>query len=422
MTTGKIGWYDNPMPYKVTLKKGKEKLPMKHHPWIFSGAISSVEPGFAEGDWAEVYASDGRFIAQGWYDEKSHIILHLISWLKDRRMDEGFIRELVMKSVERRNDLMRDQRTNALRLIHGEADFLPGVAADFYAEKIRIVISSRFGYHFLPVIASALQESMDPEIIEAVVDRSYAGSEGLKEGVRRFINGKETDKKFEVENDWVFLEDNLLYCIEPGCGQKTGFYCDQRDNRMIAERYAEGRTVLDLFSFTGGFTMHMLRGNCSSVTSVDSSAPALQQLLYHARENELQMLLPEGSADKITVVTDDCFSYLRSVKEDQYDMMILDPPKLAKTKGALENALKAYKDLNRVAMLKIRNEGIIATFSCSGALSREDFRMVLGWAATDAGVEIQILHSLSAGADHPVRLSFPESEYLKGFIIKVLKD
>lgn len=406
--------------YRITIKEGKEKLPMKHHPWIFSGAISRTEPRFTTGDWADVYTSDGRFIAHGWYDEKSHIILHLLSWDEEETMSGQSVQELAVESIRRRMEMIDSDGTNALRLIHGEADFLPGVAVDIYAGIARIVISSRFADHFLHDIVKAVQEEADPEMIEAVVDRSYASSENLREYRRIFINGEETDKEDGTGNH-LFLEDSLLYSLERGNMQKSGFYCDQRENRKIAESYAEGRDVLDLFSYTGGFTLHVLRGGCRSVKAVDSSESALKTLQSQVQLNIDNGNIPADSSARLSAAAADCFEYIRSIGENEYDMMILDPPKLAKTKSALDNALKAYKDLNRVAMMKIGNGGIIFTFSCSGAVSREDFRMMLGWAAKDAGVEIQILETLSAGPDHPIRLSFPESEYLKGYVLRVLK-
>ena len=419
LTIASSDWYDYHM-YRITIKEGKEKLPMKHHPWIFSGAISRIEPRFAAGDWADVFTSDGRFIAHGWYDEKSHIILHLLSWDEDETMSGKFVQKLAETSIARRDGMLDEDGTNALRLIHGEADFLPGVAVDIYAGIARIVISSRFGDHFLQDIVRAVQEEIDPERIEAVVDRSYASAENLKAYRRIFINGEETEKD-EGFADHLFLEDHILYSLEQGNVQKSGFYCDQRENRKIAEGYAEGRNVLDLFSYTGGFTLHVLRGGCKSVKAVDSSESALQALMEQVKLNENHGNIPKGSSDRLSAETADCFEYIRSINENEYDMIILDPPKLAKTKSALENALRAYKDLNRVAMMKIRDGGIIFTFSCSGAVSREDFRMMLGWAAKDAGAEVQILNTLSAGPDHPIRLSFPESEYLKGYAIRVLK-
>ena len=403
----------------VTIKEGKEKLLKKHHPWVFSGAIQNIDgegPGFAK-----VLSYDGSFIAYGYYDEKSHIILHLLSWRMDDIMGEEFIKALVRKSVLRRKDLLSLKGTTCLRLIHGEADFLPGIAADCYGREIRVIISSRFASAFLAVIAAELDALLHPAVIEAVVDKAFASPEGLSERVRTFKDGKETEED-SARGNVRFIEDGIIYEAAPGKGQKSGFYCDQRDNRKIVEEAAKGRTVLDLFSYTGAFTLHALRGGALSVDAVDSSESALRHLLYQVHINEDENVIAEGSREKVTITSADCFDYIRHIENGKYDMMILDPPKLAKTKAALDNAMKAYKDLNRVAMLKIRNNGIIATFSCSAAMSAENFRMMLSWAAADAGVEIQLLRTLSAGEDHPVRLSFPESEYLKGCLIRVIKD
>lgn len=406
--------------YSITLKEGREKLPQKHHPWIFSGAIDKIMPSYTKADWAEVYSCDGRFIAYGYYDERSHIVLHLISWKRNDSPGDELIRNLVRQSVLRRRYLLSLDDTTALRLIHGDADFLPGIAADCYGKEIRIIISSRFADAFLPVIAAELDSMLHPSVIESTVDKAYASSEGLSEKTRHFRAGKETKESDERPNV-LFVENGIYYEAAPGKGQKSGFYADQRDNRQITELYAKGKTVLDLFSYTGGFTLHALRGGALSVDSVDSSESALRHLLYQIHLNENKGVLPPSSRDKVETHQANAFEFLRNAEKDKYDMMILDPPKLAKTKSGLEQAVKAYKDLNRVAMEKIKDGGIIATFSCSGAMTRENFQTIIAWAAADAGVEVQILRTLSAGEDHPVRVSFPESEYLKGFILRIWK-
>lgn len=406
--------------YSITLKEGREKLPQKHHPWIFSGAIDKIMPSYTKADWAEVYSCDGRFIAYGYYDERSHIVLHLISWKRNDSPGDELIRNLVRQSVLRRRYLLSLDDTTALRLIHGDADFLPGIAADCYGKEIRIIISSRFADAFLPVVAAELDSMLHPSVIESTVDKAYASSEGLSEKTRHFRAGKETKESDERPNV-LFVENGIYYEAAPGKGQKSGFYADQRDNRQITELYAKGKTVLDLFSYTGGFTLHALRGGALSVDSVDSSESALRHLLYQIHLNENKGVFPPSSRDKVETHQANAFEFLRNTEKDKYDMMILDPPKLAKTKSGLEQAVKAYKDLNRVAMEKIKDGGIIATFSCSGAMTRENFQTIIAWAAADADVEVQILRTLSAGEDHPVRVSFPESEYLKGFILRIWK-
>lgn len=404
--------------YKITISKGKEKQLLKHHPWVFSGAIKSIE-GSESGDWAEVKSEDDRFIAYGYYDEKSHVVLHLLSWNQEEAVGDEFVARLVKEAVMRRKALFSANDTTAFRLIHGEADFIPGIAADCYGREIRIIISSRFASRFIDVIVKTLTAMLHPSLIQTTVDPFYGPSDGLVDKVTYYINGEEAK---EIDDKNVqFAESGIYYEVQHGKGQKSGFYCDQRDNRRLIEEYAKGKRVLDICSYTGGFTLHALKAGALSVDAVDSSESALRHLLFQVHLNEDKKVLPEGSRDKVTIKSADAFDYIREVEDDKYDLIILDPPKLARTKSKLENAQKAYKDLNRVAMRKIKNGGIIATFSCSGAMTRELFQLTLAWAAADAGVEVQILKTLSAGEDHPVRMSFPESEYLKGFIIRVIK-
>ena len=401
----------------IRLKDGKDKAARRHHPWVFSGAIDSIsedEKGFAE-----VLSTDDYFIAYGWYDAKSHIPLHLLSWNRNDKADESLIRKLTRESIARRKAFFSLPDTTAFRLIHGDADNLPGVAADAYGKEIRIIVSSRFADDNLHIIAEEMNSCLHPSIIEAVTDKQFSSLEGISERIRHFRDGKEAKEEGTRENA-RFIESGIWYEAAPGKGQKSGFYCDQRDNRNAIERYAEGKTVLDLFSYTGGFTLHALRGGALSVDSVDSSESALRHLLFQIHLNEDKGTIPQGSRERVTITDTNAFEYIRGVEDGKYDMMILDPPKLAKTKGNLENAMKAYKDLNRIAMMKIKKGGTIATFSCSGALTREDFRKVLEWAAADAHKDVEILHTLSQGEDHPVRLAFPESEYLKGYILRVL--
>ena len=407
--------------YKIRIAKNKEKQLEKHHPWVFTGAIDKVVPQFTTEDWADVYSYDGTFIAKGWYDEKSHIVLHLLSWDEDEVTDKEYVSTLVKNAIIRRKDFFSLPNTNCFRLIHGEADFIPGVAADIYAKDVRIIISSRFALHFLLTIVETIENTLHPSLIQVTADPFYASSEKISENTRYFVKGKEVKESEIKRENTLFMENGIWYEIAPGRGQKSGFYCDQRNNREIAEKYMKGKNVLDICSYTGAFTLHALRAKANSVLSVDSSESALRHLLYQIHLNENKGTIDPLSRDKVKTVNADCFNYIREVEEDKYDCIILDPPKLAQTKSKLENAIKAYKDLNRVAMLKIKSEGILITFSCSGALTRENFLLLLSWASSDARCEIQVLETLSAGEDHPTRLSFPESQYLKGYILRVIK-
>lgn len=410
------------MNYTITIKEGKEKQLLRHHPWVFSGAIKKVEPQFNIASWADVYTEKGVFIAKGWYDEKSHIVLHLLSWNEKEKMGEAFVKRLVREAIlRRRNFFSKDSTTNAFRLIHGEADFLPGFAVDAYASNVRIILSSRFAAAFLQSAVEEIDSLIHPNLIIATSDKDYASSEGLSERNRYFIGAEEKKMADDAIGPVTILENGIYYEIPGTKGQKSGFYVDQRDNRVIAEEYAQGKTCLDVCSYTGAFTLHLLKGGAKSVKAIDSSESALRHLLYQTHLNEEKGTIERNSREKVEILSGDCFELLRAEEGGKYDLIVLDPPKLAKTKGALENAMKAYKDLNRVAMEKIKNGGILITFSCSGALSREDFRTVLSWSAKDARVEAEILRTLSQGEDHPIRLSFPESEYLKGYVLRIIK-
>lgn len=409
--------------YRITIAEGKEKQLLRHHPWVFTGAIARIEPKFEKADFAEVYTSDGTFIARGYYDEKSHIVLHLLTWSFVEKLGEDWIRSRIRDAIDRRKAfLTTESTTNAFRIIHGEADFLPGLAADVYGSMIRIIVSSRFANAFMPVIVDELWRILTPALISVAADPNYASAEGIGERTRFFVEGKER-KEIEIEDrETRILENGIYYAVSPKKGQKSGFYCDQRDNRVIIEKYAKDRTCLDVCSYTGAFSLHLLKAGAKYVKAIDASETVLRHLLYQCHINEDKGTIPPSSRERLEIESGDCFELLRKQADGKFDLMVLDPPKLAKTKGQKDNAMKAYKDLNRVAMSKIRNNGIIATFSCSGALSREDFRTVLSWSAKDAGVEVQILETLSAGCDHPIRLSFPESEYLKGYVLRVIKE
>ncbi len=410
------------MNYKITIKEGKEKQMMRHHPWAFSGAIKSVDRKFDTASWADVYTEKGEFIAKGWYDEKSHIALRLISWNEKEKMGESLVRRLVRDAVVRRKDFFRkESTTNAFRIVHGEADFLPGFAIDVYASVIRIVISSRFAASFLKTVVDELEEILNPAMIIASSDSQFTSLEALSERMRYFIKGEEKKIAEDRLDSLRILENGIYYEIPAARGQKSGFYVDQRDNRVIAEQYAEGKTCLDVCSYTGAFTLHMLKAGCKSVKALDSSESALKHLLFQVHLNEQKNAIAPCSRTKVEIASGDAFELLRKEDDDKYELIVLDPPKLARSKAVLESAMRAYKDLNRLAMKKVKNNGIIMTFSCSAALSREDFRKVIAWSAKDLSVEAQILRTLSQAEDHPIRLSFPESEYLKGFVLRILK-
>lgn len=405
----------------IRILEGKERNLLKHHPWVFSGAMdASTLPDKAGVE--KVVSFDGRFIAWGWYDKDSHIALRLLSWNEDDVPDEKWWERSVRESILRRRSFFSDMSssTNIFRIIHGEADLIPGVAADVYGRIVRVIISARVAWDMREVVVGTIENLLHPQMIILNTDSAFCAIEKLHEVVEYYQGGVRFVPQERLPEIRI-REDGLYYGLVPGTGQKSGFYCDQRENRIRLEKYVKDAVVFDGCCYTGGFTLHALRGGCRKVDSFDSSADAIHLLLSNVRLNMELGTLPSDSADRVVASKADIFETLRSIPRNTYDVMVLDPPKLAQTIKSLESAKKAYKDLNRIAMEKIRSGGILMTCSCSGSLKREDFRTVLAWSAKDAGVEVQILETLGQGMDHPIRMSFPESEYLKAYILRVIK-
>lgn len=406
----------------IVLYEGKEKNLLKHHPWVFSGAINLEKSEDVVTGINKVVSSDGRFVAWGYYDVSSHIQLRLVSWNEKETIDESWWRKTIRNSVLRRkNFFVPSSDTNVFRIIYGEADMLGGIAADVYGRIVRIIISARMAWEIKDILVSEIENLLHPDMIVLNTDVQFCGIESLHEVTEYYRNGAKFTPSESLEEIEI-REDGLYYSLVPGSGQKSGFFCDQRENRKACEKYAEGKTVLDMCSYTGSFTLHALRGNAVHVDAFDASSDAVHKVVQNVKLNVEKGTLSEDCLSKFTSTKGDMFDTLRQIERNKYDMIILDPPKLAKTNKQLEDAKKGYKDINRLAMEKIKDGGILVTCSCSGALSREDFRTVLSWSAKDAGVEVQVLETLGQAQDHPIRLSFPESEYLKVFILRVIKQ
>lgn len=406
----------------IVIKEGKEKNLLKHHPWVFSGAVDFESSTDIVTGIQKVVTSDGRFIAWGWYDEKSHIQLRLMSWDEKETVDGQWWRRMVRASVLRRKDFfVPDSDTNTFRIIHGEADMLAGVAADVYGKIIRVIISARVAFEFRKAIVDEMEALLHPQLIILNTDTSFCGIESLKEVVEYYKSGVLFTPEHALD-EITIRESGIYYSMIPGTGQKSGFFCDQRENRLRLEKYTKDAVVFDGCCYTGSFTLHALRSGAKSVDAVDASSDAVSLLKKNVNLNASMGVIPLDSPSKVNVRKDDIFNALRNMEKDKYDVIILDPPKLAKTAKALDEAKKGYKDLNRLAMSKIKNNGVLVTCSCSGALSREDFRTVLAWSAKDSNVEVQVLETLGQGCDHPIRLSFPESEYLKVFILRIIRQ
>ncbi|NCB02383.1 MAG: class I SAM-dependent rRNA methyltransferase [Spirochaetia bacterium] len=407
----------------ITLKPGKEKQPANHHPWVFSGAIGFPKKQDIDknGHLVKVESSKGEFVAYGWCDINSHIMIRLLSWDVAILPDESWWIDRVTDAVLRRKEMVSTNRniTNAYRLIHGESDFLPGVAVDLYKDIVVVLLSARVALHYELTIVSVLEKLLSPAFIHVSFDSSFIHLEHSTELAHIYKEGKRVNDLLEFPKISTFSENTYLYILDV-LGQKSGFYCDQRENRALVANYTQGKKVLDAFCYTGAFTMNALGAKAETVTCVDSSLSALTSLKKNIALNIHKELIPLDSQERVKIVKANVFDYLREMEENVFDVIILDPPKLASTKGQVPNALKAYKDLNRLAISKVKRGGIIATFSCSAGVTSSDLQTAIAWAAKDAKREVHIRSFLSQSPDHPIRVSFPESHYLTGFLLFVI--
>ncbi|MFZ4863152.1 class I SAM-dependent rRNA methyltransferase [Sphingobacterium sp. Mn56C] len=392
---------------KITLNKGKDKAAWQLHPWVFSGAIANIQPGISNGDVAAVYNCDNEFIAYGIYNNSSRVAVRLLEWDPNKEINEAWWRNRVKKAVGHRRHLLRDNN-DTVRLIFAEADFLPGLIADKYADFISIQVHAAGVERVKAIIVDELAIQLAPRGIYERSDLKSRDYEGLPD-----TNGLLWG---ELPPEFVdIIENGIQYQVNIIEGQKSGFYCDQRENRALTAQYVQGKNVLDCFCYSGGFTLNAFRQGAAAVTSVDSSALAIETLKNNVIRNGFDTL-------KHTAVHADVNKYLRQLGEEgaKFDLIVLDPPKYAPSRSTLEKASRAYKDLNRRGLLLLESGGLLATFSCSGAMDIDTFKQVLAWAALDAGKEIQFIRQFSQPEDHPVRASFPEGEYLKGLLVRVV--
>jgi 23S rRNA (cytosine1962-C5)-methyltransferase len=391
----------------VVLKKGKEKAVLHRHPWVFSGAIEPVKGKPANGDIVRLMNAKGDFMAYGFYNDQSRVALRLLEWDENVAVNEDWFRSKVAVAVAGRSELLGTGATNTCRLIFSESDYLPGLIVDKYGDHLAVQVLTSGIEKMMPVIIDELQRLLNPVSIFDKSDASSRSHEGL-ETTNVVLFGDEPLESVEVK------ENNIIYNINIAEGQKSGFYCDQRDNRKILAAHAKDKKVLDCFCYTGGFTLNALHNGAASVTSVDSSALAIETLKANISLNKLD-------AEKHIAIQSDVNKQLRVFKDDGalFDVIVLDPPKYAPSRSALDRASRAYKDLNRLAMLLLNNGGLLATYSCSGAMDMETFKQVIAWAALDAGKQVQFIYQFCQPGDHPVRSSFPEGEYLKGLLCRV---
>lgn len=386
----------------ITLRRGKEESLDRFHPWVFSGAIAHMPEGIEEGDIVRVVASDGRVIGVGHYQIGS-IAVRILAF-DDIEIADDFYRASIERAAAMRRALNLQRPDNtAYRLVHGEGDFLPGLVVDVYGDTAVVQAHSPGMHYARHTIAKALVD------VAGIANVYYKSETTLPykarlDPVNDYLIGHATD--------CTALENGLRFNIDWLRGQKTGFFVDQRDNRSLLEHYSRGRRVLNMFCYTGGFSVYALRGGAVKVDSVDSSAKAISL-------TEANVALNFGPDAPHSAYAVDAFKYLDSTPDGAYDLIVLDPPAFAKHRNALRNALRGYQRLNAAGIAKVAPGGIVFTFSCSQAVSREQFRLAVFSAAAQTGRRVRILHQLTQPADHPVNIYHPEGEYLKGLILYV---
>jgi 23S rRNA (cytosine1962-C5)-methyltransferase len=395
---------------KIQLKRGKEDSLLRYHPWVFSGAIAPEslvdEPG--DGEMVSVYTSNGQFVAKGHYQYGS-IAVRVLTF-DDEAIDMDFWKRRLLSAYSVRKSIgviRREQgedENTTFRLVHGEGDNLPGLIIDCYG-KTAVMQAHSLGMHECRrEIAQALHEVTNGEI-----ENIYYKSDTTLP----FKSDIEKDNGFIIggSKDNITIENGLKFHVDWLRGQKTGFFIDQRENRSLLERYAKNRSVLNMFCYTGGFSVYAMRGGAEIVHSVDSSAKAIE-----LTNRNIELNFPDDG--RHTAFCDDAFKFMDK-NDGRYDLVVLDPPAFAKHRGALRNALKGYIRLNVKGLECIKSGGILFTFSCSQVVSKDQFRQAVFTAAAQAKRKVRILHQLHQPADHPINIYHPEGEYLKGLVLYV---
>lgn len=387
----------------VTLKPGKEKPVLMGHPWIFAGAIARLSGKGAAGELCKVLSTKGEILGTGYYNDHSAITIRMLSSGKSF-FGVPQLEARITHAVQYRKNTV-DVLTDSCRLINSEGDFLPGLIVDKFSDGLVIQIGTAGMELFRNQILEILVKVCSPGFIYERSDTESRLREGLgeKEGL---LYGVLPEPLIVRENDLKFLADI-------GSGQKTGFFFDQRNNRALLKHYSINRKVCDCFSYSGGFTVNALAGGAEGVDAVDVSKNAIDWVQQNIKLNF-------SGVQNVNFFNADVFKFLREIDQNKYDLIILDPPKFAKHQGEVERASRGYKDINLVALKKVASDGIIFTFSCSNAVDIKLFRQIVFAAAADSGRSVQVLHTLTAGTDHPVNIAHKEGEYLKGLVLRVI--
>ena len=389
----------------LLLKKGREKSLKRRHPWIFSGAVEKVNGKPALGDTVELLDGTKKLLARAAYSPTSQIRARVWTFDPSEQVDGNFFRTRIQTALALREALPAAKHANALRLVHGESDALPGLVVDRYADVLVAQFLAAGVERWREPILDALMELSGCAAIFERSDAEVRKLEGLEPRVG-FARGNRNAARCPI------IEYGLNFRVDVEQGQKTGFFLDQRENRQRVRSLAAGRHVLDGFCYTGGFSIAALAGGAKHVTAIESSAAALEVARENLAANPLD-------ASRMEFQRGDVFEKLRRLRDQnaKFDLVVLDPPKFAPTAAQVKKAARAYKDINLWALKLLAPGGLLATFSCSGGVSAELFQSIVAGAALDARADAKIIERFTAAADHPVALEFPEGEYLKGLLL-----
>ena len=393
---------------ELVLHPGKERSVMRRHPWIFEGAVAHLKGRARAGDTVDVLADNGRPLGRAAFSPHSQIRARMWSFDAEETIDHAFFKRRVAAAVAARAALPELADQQGLRLIHGESDGLPGVIADRYGETVVLQLNSAGAEKWREALVAALLQATGCARVFERSDSDVRGLEGLEARAGALFGG---------EPDQIVIgEHGIRLEVDIRGGHKTGFYLDQRENRRLVRELAAGRSVLNCFCYTGGFSLQALAGGAASALSIDSSGPALES----ARRN--LALNPQLDAARAEWRDADVFEELRALKKAgaRFDLIVLDPPKFAPSAAHADRAARAYKDINLLGFRLLNPGGLLMTYSCSGGIGLELFQKIVAGAASDAGADARILRRLSAAPDHPVALAFPEGEYLKGLLCQVV--
>ena len=387
----------------MVLKPGREKSLIRRHPWVFSGAVKRIQGSPKAGETLDVVSAQGEWLASAAYSPHSQIIARAWSFDREEKIDAGFFRTRLSRSIEARRSF-RSSQTTAYRLVHGESDFLPGIIIDRYGDFLVCQLLTTGAEYWKQTLVAQLAELLPHQGIYERSDTDSRKKEGLPLSCGT-LDGEMPPEELEI------CEGELRFLVNIQQGHKTGFYLDQRENRAWLRHYAEGAELLNCFSYTGGFGVHALKYGATHVTNVEASAEALELARKNVEINNLEI-------SNIDFCRDDAFKRLRAYRDAgrQFDVIVLDPPKFAESKGQLKRACRGYKDINWLAFRLLRPGGALFTFSCSGLMTMDLFQKIVADAALDAGCDARITQRLSQSTDHPVALSFPEGYYLKGLV------